>query len=404
METYCLDNGLRVVHIEHHSRIEYCGVAVRAGSRDERPDEYGLAHFVEHTIFKGTENRSASRIINHLEAVGGELNAYTTKEETYVYSVIPQGFFNRAIDLIADLVLNSRFPDQELDKEREVVAEEIDSYLDSPSESVFDDFDDLIFAGTSLGHNILGSRQTLDSFDSSKCRGFIDRFYSAPNMVFFYYGPLPAAKVRSAIESKFNRLPTHSVAHEYSLAGIPARPFNTRRADEDNHQAHTLMGAIIPSLYSPERFAMALLNNILGGPGMNSRLNVALRERRGLVYSVDSSTALYSDIGLLSIYCGSNPEDRDRCVRLINSELRRLAEKPLSERALNAARRQYLGQQIVASGATEQMVLAAARSMLFTGEVMTRERVVDIINSLTPGDMAKAAESLSPSRFSTLTI
>lgn len=395
---------MRVVHIDLASRIEYCGVAVRAGSRDERADEYGLAHFVEHTIFKGTDKRSASRIINHLEAVGGELNAYTTKEETYVYSVVPQGYFARAVDLIADLVLNSRFPESELDKEREVVAEEIDSYLDSPSEAVFDDFDDLIFDGTSLGHNILGSRATLETFNSSTCRSFIDRFYSAPNMVFFYCGPLPPAKVRHLVESKFSLLPTHQVSHTYSLDSLPAKQFDIRRDDEDNHQAHTLMGAIIPSIYSPERYAISLLNNILGGPGMNSRLNVALRERRGLVYSVDSSTSLYSDIGLLSIYCGSNPEDRNRCVSLIKSQLRRMTDHPLSPRALTAARRQYLGQQIVASASIEQTVLGAARSMLFLGEVITRDRVAGILSALTPDDIAKAAASLSPDRFSILTL
>ncbi len=223
-------------------------------------------------------------------------------------------------------------------------------------------------------------------------------------MVFFYCGPLPVAKVRHLVESKFASLPTHQVSHLYPVDSLPARPFDLRRDDEDNHQAHTLMGAIIPSIYSPERYALSLLNNILGGPGMNSRLNVALRERRGLVYSVDSSTALYSDVGLLSIYCGSNPEDRDRCVRLIKGQLRRIADTPLSPRALNAARRQYLGQQIVASASIEQTVLGAARSMLFLGEVITRDRVADILRSLTPADIAKAAESLSPDRFSILTL
>lgn len=401
--TYKLPDGLRVVHLQLDSRVEYCGVAVRAGSRDELPEEFGLAHFVEHTIFKGTQNRSASRIINHMEAVGGELNAYTTKEETYVYSVFPQGNFRRAVDLISDLVINSRFPDPELDKEREVVAEEIDSYLDSPSDAVFDDFDDLIFAGTGLGHNILGSETALRTFDSASCRRFIDRFYSAPNMVFFYLGNLGESVVRRMIQSRFEALPSHPVSHDYSPMPAPA-PFAVRRDDQDNHQAHTVVGALIPSLYSRERFAVALLNNILGGPGMNSMLNVALRERRGLVYSVDSSTSLYSDVGLLSIYCGCNPEDNNRCLRLIRNQLEQIAQKPMTQSALDRARRQFIGQQIVASASLEQTILSAARSMLFHNKVYTRAETTAILQSLTPDTLTAAARHFHPSRFSTLTL
>lgn len=404
LTTLRLDNGLRIVHIQRpDSRVEYCGAAIRVGSRDEDPSRHGLAHFVEHTIFKGTAHRSAGRIINYMEAVGGELNAYTTKEETYVYSVFPRGNFRRAIDLIADLILNSQFPDRELDKEREVVAEEIDSYLDSPSEAVFDDFDDLIFKGNSLGHNILGSRKTLDTFDSSTCLEFVRHFYSAPNMVFFYLGHLTADKVASLAASRFCELPAHEVEHDYKPADREIR-FVERRRDADNHQAHTVMGCIVPSLYSDERFAISLLNNILGGPGMNSRLNIALRERRGLVYSVDSTLSLYTDLGLISIYSGCNPEDNDRCIALIRKELEKISSQPLSQRALEAAKRQYLGQQIVASASLEQIALGAARSMLFRGEILTHEQIAAHINALTPDNIAQAATYLSPSRFSLLTL
>ena len=403
IDCYRLDNGLRVVHIRRDSKVEYCGVAVRAGSRDERADELGLAHFVEHTIFKGTQSRTANRIINHMEAVGGELNAYTTKEETYVYSVFPYGNLRRAVDLISDLVLNSCFPDSELDKEREVVAEEIDSYLDQPAEAVFDDFDDIIFNGSSLGHNILGSRSTLNNFDSKACRSFIERYYTAPNMVFFYLGPEPRAKVERLIASYFAEIPTTEVSHCYNTP-IEHTPTTVRRAHDENHQAHTVMGCVIPSMYSPERYALSMLNNIIGGPGMNSRLNVALREKRGLVYSVDASTSLYSDTGLLSIYFGCNPEDNDRCRRLVEGELRRLANHPLTERQLDRARRQYLGQQIVASAAVEQVLLSCARQMLFMNSVRTADEMVDTINALTTADIAAAAQYLRPERFSSLTL
>lgn len=412
-----LDNGLRMVHIASRSVAEIFGVAVGVGSRDEMPGEYGLAHFVEHTIFKGTPSRRASSIINRMETVGGELTAYTTKEETYVYSIFPTGNVTRAATLIADLVNNSVFPDNELDKEREVVAEEIDSYLDSPSEAVFDDFEDMIFAGSSLGHNILGNTTDLAGFNSQVCRRFLKKHYNARNMVAFYIGSESAAKVTSLIRRHFASLPggqpsaqsadtaVAGVTATASVAAVGAVPrFDETKGDGSNHQGHTVMGARVPSLYSPQRHALALLNNILGGPGMNSRLNVALRERRGLVYSVESSLTLYTDCGLMTIYFGCNPEDTDRCKRLVETELRRLADTPVTEGILAKAKRQYIGQLIVSTASAEQLILSAARSLLFRDEVLTPRDIASLIASLTPDDLRLASSILSPSNFSALTL
>lgn len=398
-----LASGLRFVHVRRDTVAEIFGAATRVGSRDELPGQYGMAHFVEHTIFKGTSSRRANSIINCMETVGGELNAYTTKEETYVYSIFPRGNASRATSLIADLVTDSVFPDSELDKEREVVAEEIDSYLDSPSEAVFDDFDDLLFAGTPLGHNILGDTPSLATFHSRECRAFLDKFYRAPNMTVFYIGGESAVKMARLIEKQFAGLRDGAVTREKGTPAVAPR-FVETRGDGSNHQGHTVMGAHIPSLYSPERHAFALLNNILGGPGMNSRLNVSLRERRGLVYSVESSLAMYSDCGVMAIYFGCNPEDTAKCRRLVETELRRAADSAISESVLRRAKRQYIGQLTVSTASAEQTILSAARSLLFRDEVITPRDIAARIDALTPADIHAAAQSLRPDSFSTLTL
>ena len=395
--------GLRFVHVRRDTVAEIFGTATRVGSRDEIAGQHGLAHFVEHTIFKGTARRRAGSIINCMETVGGELNAYTTKEETYVYSIFPRGNASRATSLIADLVSNSVFPDSELDKEREVVADEIDSYLDTPADAVFDDFDDLLFEGNPLGHNILGDTQSLAQFDSGKCREFLDRYYRAPNMTVFYIGGESVNKIARLIEKHFAGLRTDSVERQ-DVSPVSAKHFNERRGDGSNHQGHTVVGTVIPSLYAPERHAYALINNILGGPGMNSRLNVSLRERRGLVYSVESTLTMYSDCGVMTIYYGCDPEDTAKCKRLVDNELRRIGDSTISESMLRRAKRQFIGQLTLSTASAEQTILAAARSLLFRDEVITPRDIAAQIEAITPGDLHSAAATLTPSNFSTLTL
>lgn len=397
-----LSSGVRVVIDRHPGIVEHCGVAVNAGSRDESPDRHGLTHFVEHTIFKGTHRRKAWHILNRMETVGGELNAYTTKEETMLYSTFPSGNLTRAVDLIADIIINSRFPATEIDREREVVADEIDSYLDIPSEGIFDEYEDMIFDGSPLGHNILGTRESIDTFTSDICREYLDRFYSPGEMVFFYSGPESAAKVFRVAERAFSTLSRNDVPRQrVTPAVLP--PFDSRR-DISSHQAHTLMGARVPGLSSPARYALALLTNILGGPGMNSRLNVALRERRGLVYTIDAGTTLLSDCGLFNIYFGCDHDDVTRCRRLVCNILTDIADKGLTERNLAAAKKQYIGQLAVASTNTEQQALSIARSTLYRGSALTRDKITDNIRSVTRDDILSIASHLTPDKISTLTL
>ena len=393
--------GLRVLVISTPAApVEYCGVIVNTGSRDETHSQEGLAHFIEHTVFKGTSSHKASYISSRMEEVGGELNAYTTKEETVIYSILPHGYLARAVNLIAEIVIDSQFPDSEIDKEREVIREEILSYRDSPSESIYDDFDEIIFKGSSLAHNILGTEESINRFNSEICRNHLTRFYTAPNMLFFYMGATPAEKVLRMVETGFCGMPAH-----------PA-PLNRRQPEvniavkevqkTDTHQSHTIIGARIPGMFSPERHVYALLNNILAGPGMNSILNVELREKRGLVYSVESSTSMYTDSGALTIYFGCDPEDTSKCCKLINNTLNRLADKEFTQAKLAKAQRQYLGQLIVARDNREQVILGAARSAFYYGEILTSQDVTEKINAISPSDLRSAAESLTD--CSTLTI
>lgn len=398
---FTLSNGLRIVVDHAPAKVDYFGIMIQAGSRDEAANHFGLAHFVEHTIFKGTLRRRATHIINRMEAVGGELNAYTTKEETVVYSVFPHGNLARAAELIADLVVNSRFPSSELDKEREVVRDEIDSYLDVPAEAVFDDFEDLMFANSQLGHNILGTSESLNTFQPDICREYIHKNFHAGRMVAFYRGSMSAERVRRVLEHYLSIIPSDGAALQRVVSS--ELPLFEHTRSVDSHQAHCVLGAYLPSLHSNERFELGLITNILGGPGMNSRLNVALREKRGLVYSVDAGTSLWSDCGLFTIYFGSDPEDAPLCRKLVLSELEKIATVPLTDRQLVAARRQYLGQLMVSTDNHEQMAINAARATCYYGEVMPPDQLQSRLEAITPSDILAVARYITPQNISSLT-
>lgn len=375
------------------SPVGYCGVVVKAGSRNELPGEFGLAHFVEHTIFKGTQRRRSSHIINRMESVGGELNAYTTKEETVVYSVFPKGNLARAAELIGDLTANSCFPGHELDKERDVVADEIDSYLDSPADAVYDDFEDLIFAGSSLGHNILGNVDSLKNFDSDACRGFIRKYYNPQNMVAFYSGSQSVSSVFATLDRYLVTVGNGISKTKTSLQMPQILPPFYRCHNIPSHQSHCIIGGRIPGLMDGGRYAAVFLANLLGGPGMNSLLNVELRERRGLVYSVDASTSLFSDCGILTIYFGCDPGDSERCRDIVLKTVSNLSER-LTHSKLSAAKKQYLGQMIIATDNRENSTLSSARSLLWRGRIVSRHETESAINALTSEDVLEAANSL----------
>ncbi len=394
---FTLANGQRCVHIPTEGNVEYCCVMIGAGSRDESPEDYGLAHFVEHTIFKGTTTRRSHHIINRMEAVGGELNAYTTKEETAVYTVAPAGHLRRSAELLADLIYHSVFPTDELNREREVVADEIDSYLDSPADAVFDDFDELMFADTPLAHNILGNINALRSFTSSDCRRWLNTYYHPSNMVVCYAGREKTATVERVLSAYFGGDERSGACNRGGIrelsksAGVFAQT-----KDIESHQAHTVLGARVGGMYDPQRHALALLTNILGGPGMNSRLNVALREKRGLVYTVEASSALMTDVGMFSVYFGCDHNDVERCCRLTAKEISRLAETELSAAALVRAKRQYVGQLLVASDNAEQMALSAARATLYHGRASTTAEIASAIEGVSAVQICDLASTLLP--------
>ncbi len=394
--------GMRLVHVHTpRAATAIAGVTARVGSRDDGTDTHGLAHLVEHTIFKGTLRRSPWHIINRMEAVGGELNAFTTKEETTIYSIYPAGNTARAAELIADLVQNSQFPAAELDKERQVIADEIDSYLDSPADAVYDDFDELLFGGSTLAHNILGDREAIARITPETCRDYLRRHYTASGMVAFYSGPESPERVAAVFGRYFNPAEGDGGAREHSAPPVNA-PFDLHRPI-DSHQDHNIIGARLPGMFSPERHCQALLTNILGGPGMNSLLNVALRERRGLVYTVEASSVWYSDCGAFTVYYGCDHDDSSRCRRLVLDCIRRIASgDAVTPRALEMAKRQYLGQLVVASDNRENSILGIARATLFHGRASMPEETEALIHAVSSDDLRRAASSLATPSFLTL--
>lgn len=401
--TATLANGLKCIARQVPGATECCGLTFNSGSRDEVCDvDHGLAHFVEHTIFKGTSRRSGSYVLNRMESVGGELNAFTTKEETTVYSLMPAGNFRRAARLIGELTADSAFPERGLMLERDVVCDEIDSYLDSPAEAVYDLFDEMVFAGNPIAHNILGRKQTVMDFTGERCRRYLHERFTADNGVFFYLGPEDPQIVIREAEKAFSALPSRAIGTP-RIAPLFCRPAVDEQ-DSGSHQAHTVMGVEIGGIHAPDRHITALAVNILGGPGMNALLNLALRERNGLVYTVESSTALYSDCGLMTIYFGCDHQDLDRCRRIVGRTLDGFASKQLTERSLAAYKRQYLGQLTLGLDNREQTALSAGRAILHGLQPPSFTRTAEKIASVTPEELQSAAERLAQSPLRALTL
>lgn len=399
--THTLANGLRMVHLPSESPVAYCGFAVNAGARDEQPSEYGLAHFVEHMIFKGTERHRANYILNRMETVGGELNAYTTKEETFVYSLFMREHFLRAFDLLVDLVFHSTFPEVQIAKETDVIRDEISSYEDSPSELIFDDFENLLFQGHALGHNILGDEECLSAFGPESGRSFMRRFYTPDNMVFFSMGNIPFGKIVKWAEGLMSDIPasTHRLSREKPGPAMP----ESRLLSKDTHQAHVMIGSRAYSMFDDRRISLFLLNNILGGPGMNNRLNLSLREHNGLVYNVESNLASYTDTGVFSVYFGTDPKNRKRAMNLVHRELDKFRAEKLSERQLEAAKKQALGQLGVSVDNRESLFLNLGKSFLHYNRFDSMDEVFEQIQEVTAESIWQVANELfDPDRLFTL--
>ena len=392
--TAILSNGLRVIHLSSTSPVVYCGIAIAAGSRHELAGEEGVAHFCEHMSFKGTRRRSAIQILNCLESVGGDLNAFTNKEDTTFYAAIQKAHFPRAVDLLTDIVFSSQYPQHEVEHEVDVICDEIESYNDSPAELIYDVFENQLFKGHPLGHNILGTREQVQQFTSQHAFRFTNRHYRPDNAIFFAYGDIDFTRLVKRLEGGGLKAEGGGQSAEREAETTAAANSTLYTLHSNHHQAHVMLGCQSFSYDDPRRMPLFLLNNILGGPGMNARLNLKLREQHGLVYTVESSMASYSDTGVWSVYFGCDHHDVKRCVRLVNRELDRMMQTPLSDRQLTAAKRQLKGQLTIAADNREQFALDMAKHFLHYGKERSLDELIAQIDAITASQLQDVAQRL----------
>lgn len=404
--THTLSCGLRLIVERKASPVLYCGYVICAGTRHEEEADSGMAHFIEHNTFKGTKRRRACHITNGLERVGGDLNAYTTKQETVYYATVLRDDFARAADLLTDIVFHSTYPQTEIDKEVEVICDEIDSYKDSPSELIFDEFEAMMYAGQPLGRDILGSAERLRQYTTADALRFTQRYYRPENAVFYVYGDIDPQRVVRTLErllpaSDFVGLP--ALTPLSMPTPIPCAQSNERVVEKSTHQAHVLIGGPTFAGTDERRFALILLNNMLGGPGMNSRLNLSLREKAGLVYSVDAYLNTYPDTGFWNVYFGCDAHDVKRCRRLLERELLRFIERPLTPAQLSAAKKQLRGQIGISTDASEGYALALGKTFAHYNRHRSIEGIIQSLNAVTAQQLQQVAEEVySPNRLTTL--
>lgn len=412
--TYTLDNGLRIIHLPSDSQVVYCGYQINAGTRNEEPGEEGLAHFCEHVTFKGTERRKAWHILNCLESVGGDLNAYTNKEGTVYYSAILKEHIARAVDLLSDIVFHSVYPQAEIDKEVEVICDEIESYNDSPAELIYDEFENILFKGSPLGHNILGTAEQVRSFTTEDALRFTRKLYRPDNAIFFAYGDIDFKKLVKLLKtlnfeqgtlnfmnSKTSETPTAEMEAGDANHKVQSSKFNVQSIEgqtivmqKNTHQAHVMIGTRAYDVNDDRRMPLYLLNNMLGGPGMNAKLNLALREHNGLVYTVESTMVAYGDTGTWSIYFGCDEHDVKRCLRLVRKELDKFMQKPLSDAQLKAAKKQIKGQIGVACDNRENFALDFGKSFLHYGWEKNVDRLYEQVDEITAAQIQAVAQEL----------
>lgn len=386
-----LDNGLRVVCLPSEAEVVYCGIGVKAGTRHEQTGEEGLAHFCEHLSFKGTEKRSAVQIINAIEGLGGELNAFTNKEDTVYYCAIQRQHFMKAVDVLCDIVFNSVFPQEEVEKEREVVCEEIESYEDTPAELIYDEFENLIFEDHPLGHNILGSVKQVRGYTSDDAHRFTRQYYRPENCIFFVSGNINFKQLIKVLGTINGQEQVEKQKDKVLPEDLENKTIVRNRG---THQAHVMMGCRAFAADDIRRWALYLLNNILGGPGLNSRLNLSLRERHGLVYNVESTMVSYSDAGMWSVYFGCDSADVKKCMRLVRRELDKLMQTPLTCAQLKSAKRQLQGQLAIAADSREQFALDFAKNYLHSGKLRDLSDIMRHIDVLTANDLQQVAQYL----------
>ncbi|ASB49682.1 M16 family metallopeptidase [Alkalitalea saponilacus] len=399
--SHTLPNGIRLIHHPVDSPVGHCGLIINTGSRDEKEDEHGMAHFIEHVLFKGTKKRKTYHILSRIDDVGGELNAYTTKEETCIYASFLKQDFNRAMELIHDIAFNSTFPVKEIEKEKEVIIDEINSYKDSPADLILDDFEELVFSKDAIGRNILGTPETISKFGQKDIRKFMAENYHTDQMVICSVGQIPPGKIMKIASRYFG-----SITPNYrQLKRQPNSPYLPQTVEKtmDTFQSHVAIGNVAYDLNHPNRLSLLLLNNILGGPGMNSRLNMSLREKNGIAYNIESIYTPYFGTGVFSIYFGTDEENLKRSIKIVHKELKKLREKKLGKLQIHNARRQLKGQITIANENREHLMLSIGKSFMLYNKVDTIEEIYNKLDNITAEKLLETAnEIFAPEQLSYL--
>ncbi len=399
--THTLPNGIRIIHHPTLSPVAHLGVLINTGSRDEEPNEHGLAHFIEHSVFKGTKKRRAYHVLSRIEDVGGELNAYTTKEETTLYSTFLKEDYGRAVELLSDILFNSVYPQKELDREKEVIAEEINSYKDSPSDLIFDEFEELVYDGHPIARNILGTTKNIKRFNREAVLNFIERNYHTDQMVISSVGNIPFVKLVKFTEKYFGNIEArHRTENRKPFENyIPS----TKTLNKDTFQTHCVLGNIAYDVQHKDRVAMVLLNNIIGGPAMNSRLNLSLRERKGMAYNIESGYTAYTDTGLFTTYFGTDKENFEKALAVVQKEFKLLRNTKLGGVQLSKAKKQLIGQIAVSTESHDDLMLAIGKSYLLYDKVDPIQKVFEKIEEISTEKLLEVANVvLEEKKMSTL--
>ena len=390
--TYTLPNGIRGIHRQVRNTVAHCALVIGAGSRDEHPAEYGLAHLTEHAFFKGTERRKAWQVNCRLENLGGELNAFTTKEDTTIHATTLKGDFAKAAELIADIAFRSTFPDRELEREKEVIVDEINTYKDSPADLIYDTFEDMLFEGSELGHNILGRKASLMRYDGQAIRAFTARTHTTDQMVFSSIGNF-SAKTAEAVAARYFASQPASQRGFVRAAPAPYRAFE-KTVSKHTPQPHCIIGSRAFGISEDRRLPLALVTNILGGPCANSLLNVVVREKNGLSYNIEASYTPYGDTGIVAIYFSSDHSNAEQCIELIEGQLHKLRTVPLTARQLSMAKKQFIAQLAISSESNESYMLGAGKSLLVHDGIDTMEQVYAKVRALTARHLTEVAEEV----------
>jgi predicted Zn-dependent peptidase len=374
--------------------VAHCGIIINSGSRDEGEKQHGTAHLIEHLIFKGTKKRKAHHILSRMEDIGGEINAFTTKEETCIYTSFFNNYYQRAFELIADIIFHSTFPAKEIKKEKEVIYDEINSYKDSPIEQIYDDFEEQVFSPNSIGKNILGTENSLRQIDRAQLMDFYNSTYSTYEMVISTVGKMPFKRIVKYFEKYFSEIPFRSRMKTRVKFNSSSYSPVKNLVQKKTYQTHCMIGNLAYSNKKEQRYILHLLNNILGGPGMNSRLNMNLREKNGLAYNIESNYNTYSDIGLLHIYFGTDKNVLDRCISIITREIKKLNNNLLGTLQLSKAKRQLIGQIALASENFENQMLSNGRSILLFNTIDSLDMVKQKINAINAKQLLEVSNEI----------